>query len=162
MTPYNQMPLFSRVWVYQAEREFTTEEVNELEQKAGQFVSGWTAHNQQLKACFEIRYNRFIIFVVDEEMALASGCSVDKSVHFIKTLEQEYKTSLLNRMIFTYKLNEQVKSCTKNKFEQLLSEGVINGNTIVFNNLVTTKDELDKNWEVPLKDSWHKQLFMQT
>ena len=35
----------------------------------------------------------------------------------------------------------------------MLETGKINDETIVFNNLVTTKQELETNWAIPLKDS---------
>jgi hypothetical protein len=35
----------------------------------------------------------------------------------------------------------------------MLENGKINDDTIVFNNLVSTKAEFETNWETPLKDS---------
>jgi len=51
----------------------------------GSVTISWTAHNNQLKAKGEIRYNRFLILIVDESQAGASGCSIDKSVPFYET-----------------------------------------------------------------------------
>ena len=45
-----------------------------------------------------------------------------------------------------------------NEFEKLFSQGILHDNSIVFNNLIITKKELESNWEIPLKDSWHKNL----
>jgi hypothetical protein len=36
--------------------------------------------------------------------------------------------------------------------------GLITDETVVFNNLVDTKEAFEKNWEISLGESWHKQL----
>ena len=43
-------------------------------------------------------------------------------------------------------------------FQKQLEEGVLNEETTVFNNLIETKGDFEKKWEVPVKESWHKQL----
>ncbi|HNQ00626.1 MAG TPA: ABC transporter ATPase, partial [Bacteroidia bacterium] len=119
----------------------------------------WTAHDKALKAGFEIRYNRFIILSIDEKQAAATGCSIDKSVHFIQKLEQELNISLMNRMLFAYKEGDKVKVSNRSEFEERIEKGLINSETIVFNNLVQSIADMEMNWEVPLKNSWHKALL---
>ena len=148
----------SRVWVYQSSREFTNDEVVEIKEEAEGFIETWAAHGQSLKASAEIFHNRFIVIFVDEKQAMASGCSIDDSVDFIKEIETSFHTSLFDRMIIAYKQENIIFTCTLNEFEQFFAEGKINKNTIVFNNLVSTKSEFETNWKVPLKDSWHNQL----
>ena len=46
-----------------------------------------------------------------------------------------------------------------NSFEKLIAEGKVTDHTVVFNNMVTTLAELNVNWEVPMKDSWHAKVF---
>jgi len=149
----------SRVWVYQANRKLTDTETAHIQQEADSFVTGWTAHNNQLKAKAEIRYNRFIILIVDEGQAGASGCSIDKSVHFIKHLEQQFNNSLLDRFNIAYREGSEVLSAPRPIFENLVKQGAINTESIVFNNMVQNLNELQTKWEVPFKDSWHIQLF---
>lgn len=149
----------SRVWIYQSDRELYDDEVKQLHEILNKFASEWTAHNHQLKAKAEIRYNRFLILIVDENQAGASGCSIDKSVNFIKRLEQEFGISLLDRFNLAYRVGEKVLSAPRDVFEELLRSGKINSNTIVYNNLVQNLEQLETKWEVPFKDSWHNQLF---
>lgn len=149
----------SRVWIYQSDRELYDDEVKQLHEILNKFASEWTAHNHQLKAKAEIRYNRFLILIVDEDQAGASGCSIDKSVNFIKKLEQEFKISLLDRFNLAYREGEKVLSAPRDEFEELLRSGKINSNTVVYNNLVQNLEQLETKWEVPFKDSWHNQLF---
>ncbi|HTK18355.1 MAG TPA: hypothetical protein VL442_02530 [Mucilaginibacter sp.] len=149
----------SRVWIYQSDRELYEDEVKQLHEILNKFAAEWTAHNHQLKAKAEIRYNRFLILIVDENQAGASGCSIDKSVNFIKKLEQEFGITLLDRFNLAYREGEKVLSAPRDKFEDLLRSGKINSNTIVYNNLVQNLEQLETRWEVPFKDSWHNQLF---
>jgi hypothetical protein len=149
----------SRVWIYQSNRPFSATEALSINQKLNDFVSQWEAHGSKLTAKAEIRYNRFIVLMVDEEQAGASGCSIDKSVNLMKQIEQEFHVSLFDRFNMAYRDADQVKSCSREEFEQLIAEGEVTGDTVVFNNLIQTVAELDSHWEVPAKDSWHMRVF---
>jgi hypothetical protein len=153
------MNLASRVWVYQADRELAILEIKEVKEILKSFVERWTAHNQQLKATYEIKYNRFIVLIVDETQAGASGCSIDKSVHLMKTLEEKFQINLFDRFNIAYKTNNRVFSANKLGFENLIAEGVIEQNTTVFNNLVDTYQAYLENWETAFKNSWHDRVF---
>ena len=149
----------SRVWVYQADKKLLDSEVQQIKTLLDSFTTGWTAHNNQLKAKAEIRYNRFLILIVDENQAGASGCSIDKSVNFMKQIGEQFNINLLDRFNLAYRDGEEVLSAPRNDFEELLKNGHITTNTIVFNNMVQNLTELQTKWEVPFKDSWHIQLF---
>lgn len=149
----------SRVWIYQADRKLNDTETLQLQQQLNSFTQSWTAHNNALKAGAEIRYNRFIVLMVDESQAGASGCSIDKSVNFMKQVEQHYNINLFDRFNLAYRDGEEVLSAPRAQFEALIKEGTINQDTIVFNNLIQTLAELETKWEVPFKNSWHPQLF---
>ncbi|POY38510.1 ABC transporter ATPase [Solitalea longa] len=149
----------SRVWIYQSNRELNTHEISRLETILDQFTTEWTAHDNLLKAKSEIRYNRFIILMVDESQYGASGCSIDKSVRLMKEIEQTFDINLFDRFNIAYKTGEEVKSVSRDNFEELLKAKKLNNETIVFNNLVASKKDFETKWEVQLKDSWHNQVF---
>lgn len=153
------MNLQSRVWIYQSNRALKNEELVLIKESLSSFTSAWTAHNQQLKAAFEIRYNRFIILIVDETQAGASGCSIDKSVHLMKDIEQQFNINLFDRLNIAWKTGDQVDSVSKEEFEELIKQGKITNETIVFNNLVSDYEQYLNHWEVPFKDSWHSKVF---
>ncbi len=148
------MPLHSRVWIYQSIREFSENEITQLKLKAESFISEWTSHGKMMSACIEIFHNRFIIVCVDEKTTSASGCGIDKSVKFVQSLEKDFNVSLLNRMNVAYKQNEKIISCHISEIKNLLTFPEGQTGISVFNNLVNTKEELEKNWEVPLEKSW--------
>jgi hypothetical protein len=149
----------SRVWIYQSDRKLTDQEVQQIQPELDRFTTSWTAHNNQLQAKGEVRYNRFFILIVDESQAGASGCSIDKSVHFMQQVQQHLGINLFDRFNLAYRDGEEVLSLSRHGFEAKLKDGSINKQTIVYNNLVQNLTELETKWEVPFKDSWHIQLF---
>jgi len=151
MTFFKDMPPHSRIWIYQSNREFTSSEVELIKNKSEEFVVQWTSHDQLMNASIEIFHNRFIIVCVDEKTAPASGCGIDKSVKFIQGLEKDFSVSLLDRMNVVYRKDGKIYSSPIAELKNLGAE-------TVFNNLVATKEELEKNWEVPIEKSWHKQF----
>jgi hypothetical protein len=159
MNSIKNMPFNARVWVYQNNKLFSDAEVFTLKEEGVKFVSGWAAHGADLKASFDILYNLFIVIAVDEQQALASGCSIDKSVQFMKAIEQQYGLNVFDRMRVAYRTENEIKVCSLNEFEKLAEQGIVNENTIVFNNMVSVKSAFDTDWEVPLKNSWQNRVL---
>ena len=149
----------SKVWIYQSDREFSTDEQQAIQLQLNDFTSQWKAHGHQLQAKAEILYNYFIVFIVDEASAGTTGCSIDASVRVIKGIEQEYSVDLFNRFNIAYKVDDKVVILNKEDFETLISIKKINRDSIVFNNLVQTLEDFENKWEVPFKDSWHNKVF---
>lgn len=149
----------SRVWIYQSNRPFTAIEEAEVDEVLTDFTSQWQAHGHQLAAKHEIRYKRFIVLMVDESQAGATGCSIDKSVNLIKQFEEKFNVNLFDRFNIAYKSGDEILSYNRTDFESRIQNGEVTENTIVFNNLVQTKKELDTNWEIPFKNSWHARVF---
>lgn len=154
MTTLSQLSPSSRIWIYQSSRAFTAAEVQQLNALATEFVTTWSAHGAALKAAAEILHNRFLVIGVDEEQAAASGCSIDKSVALVKKIEADFNTDLLDRMQIAYRKDGEIKTVKLPQVTTLLEKGELTENTVIFNNLVTTKKDWDQKWEVALKDSW--------
>ena len=95
---FKDLPSEARIWIYQANRPFTEKELKEVQPEIENFLTAWTAHGSSLKAGYQMPYNRFIVFGLDQEITAASGCSIDASVHFIQSLEKKYNLNLLDKM----------------------------------------------------------------
>jgi hypothetical protein len=149
----------SKVWIYQSNRRFTDQETSEIQNILNDFVAQWTAHGHQLKAKAEIFHQYFIVLTVDQDVANATGCSIDASVRVIKEIESKFGLDLFDRFNMAYKIDDDVHVATKEDFETLISIKKIGLDTIVFNNLVQTLEDFEQKWEVPLQDSWHKNIF---
>ena len=159
MNSINNMAPDSKVWVYQSNRKLSDLEVETITKSGTAFIDGWAAHGASLKSSFDILYNRFIIIAVDEKQAMASGCSIDSSIRFIKEMEQKFNLNLFDRMQVAYRSGNEILSRSLSAFEKLAEQGLVNQSTIVFNNMVTSKSAFDNEWEIPLKQSWQSRVL---
>lgn len=154
------MPADSRVWVYQSNRTLTSSEVAAIE-KAGQvFLKDWAAHGAGLKSSLDVLHHRFVVIAVDEQQALASGCSIDKSVRFIKDLELQLNLNFFDRLQVAYRAKDNtIMACSFNEFKELADQKLVDASTMVFNNMVTNKLAFDHEWEQPLIKSWQSKVL---
>ncbi|CAM3534830.1 hypothetical protein FLGE108171_01995 [Flavobacterium gelidilacus] len=157
--PFEDLPGHSKIWIYQANRKLSDNEVTEITEVTKEFVENWAAHGTSLEASFIVKYNRFIILAVNQDFHAATGCSIDSSVQFIQNLEAKYEIDLLDKMNVTYKTGEFIAFKTLIDFKQLAKSKSVSENTIVFNNLVNTIEEWQDFWEVPANESWHSRFF---
>lgn len=148
----------TRVWVYQSNQPFKAEDEDKVREYIQQFATQWVSHNRQLKAFGDLVHRQFVVLMVDESQAGASGCSIDSSVRFIKALQAEYQLDLFDRMTFTYLEGDAVKTANRDTFASLYQEGTINDDTLVFDTLVDNKAKFETAWIKPLGQSWHKRM----
>jgi hypothetical protein len=143
---FEKFPDNARVWVYQADRAFTDEEKSYLNGQLTYFVEDWSAHGAKLLADAKLIGDYFIVFAVDESQAQASGCSIDSSVRFIKSIGEQLKIDFFNRL----------KVIVQNENESKLIhfsdiKDYAGWNT--FNNTITTIASFRKEWEVQVEES---------
>lgn len=153
------LPDTSRVWVYKSNRELLAEEIRTIELVGQEFAKNWVAHGQSLAAAMEVMLNRFIIIAVDEEVHEVSGCSIDSSVAFIKGLEAKMDVQFMDRMVIWYEREGNIEPCRTAIFKKKIENGEVDGDTIVYNDLVSSIKELRHKFRVPAKESWHATLF---
>jgi RNA polymerase-interacting CarD/CdnL/TRCF family regulator len=77
----------------------------------------------------------------------------------MKEIEHKFNLNLFDRFRIAYRQNKEVLNCSREEFEELIKSGQINENTLVFNNLINNRNEMQTAWEIPLKDSWHAKVF---
>ncbi len=148
MKTFEELPSHSRVWVYQASRQLKDTEVKRVEELAASFIIEWTSHGKMMDASIRVYHDLFIVIAVDEKSAPASGCGIDKSVHFIKGVEKEFNIALLDRTVVAYRENGGIKLCPISDLSKLPPSAII------FNNLVSSKGELENSWEQKAGESW--------
>jgi hypothetical protein len=156
---YKELPAHSRVWIYQSSRPLTKEEVEQVQQAGKSFIANWATHGASLKASFEVFQDRFVVIFADEAQVKASGCSIDASVRLIKQLEGQLQLDLFDRTTIAFLQNGEILTLPMSQFQRQLKEGILNAETLVYNNLVDTKQAFEEKWLIPVKDSWHKQLL---
>ena len=136
----------SRVWVYQSDRSFSDSEVETINVLCRNFTKGWAAHGSPLKASFEVIDKFFLVLAVDQNVALASGCSIDSSVKFIKELGIKFKINFFNRMNLVVKNEEETKLIP---FSELRNYS----GWKVYNPLVNDLETLNSSFLIPVTES---------
>jgi len=143
-----------KVWIYLSDKELSTEMKASISIDCDAFLKEWNAHGNMLTGSAEILHNRFIVIKIDETGYAASGCSIDKQVQFIKSLEQKYSISLLNRLLVAYKENGSVTVKPANEVKRMLKEGSLSLDTIYFDAAIVDAQQFATSFEIPISKSW--------
>lgn len=149
----------SKVWIYQSDREFTYDELDQVRPEIFKFVDQWTSHHNSVSGYGNIFHRRFIALFVDETMSKTSGCSIDSSVAFVKSVGNALDINFFDRLNFTYLENDEVKSIKNVDLSKALENNKIQDSTLFFDNLVKSKGDFLQSWLKPLKDSWHSNFL---
>jgi len=144
----------SRVWVYQNSRLFSISEALEIEEMLKEFTQQWKSHGTPVKGAAYLFFGQFIILMADEQATGVSGCSTDSSVRMIKEIEKRYSVSMFDRITLSFIVGEKIQMLPLSQLQYAIGNGFINADTFYFNNLVQTKEELERSWIIPVKDSW--------
>ena len=144
----------SRVWVYQSSRLFTLSEALEIESLPNKFSSEWRTHGEEVYAYCNLFFGQFVVLMADETHAKVSGCSTDASVRFIKQLGEKLKVDFFNRTNLAFVINNKIQLLPMNQLQYALDNYFINPDTLYFHNLIQTKEQLETNWIIPVKNSW--------
>jgi hypothetical protein len=144
----------TRVWIYQSSRLFAMGEALQIEDLLNEFVSHWKSHGTPVKGFGTLFFGQFIVLMADENATGVSGCSTDSSVRLIKQIEELYKVHLFDRQLLAFQVKDKVQLLPLSQLQHAVDNNFITADTIYFNNLVQTKEELENKWMVPVKDSW--------
>ncbi|NNM94686.1 MAG: ABC transporter ATPase [Bacteroidia bacterium] len=155
MSRYEELAGDAKLWVFIANRPLSDAEAAAIGAEMRGFTDSWLSHGSLLKAHSEIKNNLFLIFAADAQGDSMCGRAIDASVRFVKVLETKYGVSLLNRNLMAYTAKDgKVQSCLLSELHHLMETGEITPETLVFNNLVSNKNEFEKAWTAPLSESW--------
>ncbi|MEJ8840756.1 hypothetical protein WG954_00080 [Lacibacter sp. H375] len=144
----------SRVWIYQSSRMFSLGEAIQIEDLLNHFVENWKSHGTPVKGFGTMFFGQFIVLMADEQATGVSGCSTDSSVRLIKEIEQLYKVSMFDRQNLAFVRKDKIELLPLGQLQYAVDNGFLYGDTIYINNLVQTKEELEQNWLIPVKESW--------
>lgn len=144
----------SKVWIYQSSRLFSISEAFEIEAILKDFVQNWKSHGSPVNGFANLFFGQFIVLMADETNTSVGGCSTDSSVHTIKKIEQLLKVDLFNRQNLAFYIKDKVQLLPLSQLNYAWENNFIDGETIYFNNTVTTKAGFFNDWLIPIKSSW--------
>ena len=152
----------SRVWVYQSSRLLSLHEALQAEEMINKFCEEWVSHGADVKAYGNLFFGQFLILMADETQAGVSGCSTDSSVRFVQELGKSFGVDFFNRTNLAFIIKDKVELLPLGQLAYAFQNGFINADTLFFNNVVLNKEQLEKDWLVPVKHSWlAKRLALQ-
>ena len=146
----------ARVWIYQSSRIFTVSEALQIEDMLKDLVVNWQIHGTLVKSYANLFFGQFIVLMADENVAGVSGCSIDSSVRVIQQIEQQFNVEMFNWQSLAFVVNEKVQIIPRQQFNYALENNFVTPQTIFFNNVVSTKKELEEKWMIPVGESWLK------
>lgn len=156
---FDHLPPQARVWIYQASRPLAEAEIMTLLPRLAAFAKEWTSHGQQLMASAQLLHRQFLVIGLDEQVAGASGCSIDASVRFVQQLEQQLGVQLLEKSRMAFLANGELRLFTRRELRDAIAAGQVQPDTLYFNNTVATKRQLDDHWPAPAGQTWLASYF---
>jgi hypothetical protein len=156
MSALAAMPKNSKVWVFQSDRHLNNKEVEAIIYNGEIFLKNWTSHEVRMKANIEVQNKVFVVVALDENLAGASGCGIDKLMKFIQTIGNELNIDFFNRLKIAYlKEGNEIEFFNASSIDVLLEKEILNNDTIIFSNHeISTLDDLETKWKQKLKESW--------
>ncbi len=151
--PFDSLEDSARVWVYQSGRKITETEKNTISEMLSAFTEQWAAHGNLLKTSFKIFRDQFIVLAADESFNEASGCSIDGAVRVIKEIDQQYNLNLFDRTKVAFRKDEVIV-ISQSDLSKTLEQGIWQQDTLTFNNVLSTKGQLNTSWVVPANKTW--------
>ena len=144
----------SRVWIYQSGRLLSLGEALEVEDMLNEFTKNWKSHGTPVKGYANLFFGQFIIIMADETATGVSGCSTDSSVRLIKTIEEKFHVNMFDRQMLAFYVKDKIQMLPMSQLKYAFENNFITPDTLYFNNLAATKEQLLDNWIVPVKQSW--------
>lgn len=154
LVDFNSLPETSKVYIYPSNRKFYPNEFPVFEERIKKFLQDFNQNN----IFFEIKYNRFVLIFVSDVIPLSMEQN-DKLIAFIFSLEKEFDITLMDKVNVCFKQGEYVQLKEIPDFKKLIKDKGVSEKTIVFNNLINTKDEFECCWESPASESWISHFF---
>ena len=157
--PFDQMPEYSRVWVYQADQKFSESDQKILRDRMKSFCEGWNTHGNLMPTSFEIVGEQILILAVDESNLGASGCSIDSSVRTLRELENILNINLTDQGKISFRRpTGELKVIAALGVKSRVTSGEIDLETEVINPKIRVKADLQNLWQ-PVRNSWLNKYF---
>jgi hypothetical protein len=158
--PFDTLPDHGRLWVFPASRTLTEAEQARLLAEVDDFLEGWAAHGQPLRASREMVDATFLLVGVDVDAAAPSGCSIDALVHRLEDLARSLGITLNDHTPVRYRAADGIRSLSRGDFRALADAGEVGPDVSVFDTTLTTVGQRrEGGLEGPASERWHARAF---
>jgi len=157
---FHELPEQARIWIYQAERALDTKEQALILEAGKNFLEQWVTHGESLVGSLQIVDDYFLVVGVDDRQ-LPSGCSIDASVAFVRSLGEHLNVDFFGRTNILLNTRGTLSSLPLADLKGKLRAGEIDPQTRVYNTLAAKAGEL-KTWLQPIQNSWLARFLPET
>lgn len=147
----------AKLFLYPSSKKFYPELYQKIDTELKEFIGLWSDKND-INAGYTIKYQRFVIIAINQDTSIATAV-IDELVSFIFKLQTEHNIELVDKLNVCFKQGEHVQYKDVKDFKKMIKSKSVNKNTIVFDHLINTKEELDTDWEIPAEESWYNRMF---
>lgn len=147
----------AKIYIYPSNQKFHPNQLDEINNLLNLFTENWSQRHT-INASATIKHQRFIIFGINDETPITTEI-LDEMVGFILEIQMAYDVVLIDKLNVCFKQGAYIQYKDVKEFKTLIKNKSVNKDTIVFDNLINTKEELDHNWEIPASESWYNRMF---
>lgn len=157
-TEIKSLPENARVWYYQAGRDLTSEEQVRVSDFLKDSIGSWVTHGSPMRGSFSLLHNRLLVIAADVDFQSPSGCSIDSSTRWLKTLREELNVDFFDRSIAFFS-EGKLQFVSLFKVKDAVKQGLITEETKVINQQISSLGELASNFEVVANKTFLKKYF---
>ena len=159
--PFEQLPDQSRVWVYQANRPLMANEIEQISSFLTHEMNAWAAHGAPLNASFEIRFNQVVIVAVNEDVNQASGCSIDASTRWFKSLGDLLQIDFFDRQIASIQ-GEQISLIPITAIKDFILRADLSEEDFIIPPQTSDLGQYRNQWLQTVRESWLKKYLVKS
>ncbi|MDG1842616.1 MAG: hypothetical protein P8I93_09740 [Crocinitomicaceae bacterium] len=141
---FPELPDDSKIWIYSSDRILSEQESNYVMNNLQLFTQKkWNSHGSKVQAKGALINGLMIVLAVNENINIASGCSIDSSVHMIKNMGKEIEVDFFNRFYVCIQSETEIKRVHMNTLSDYKDY-------FIFDPLVQSLGDLRSNWLKPV------------
>jgi hypothetical protein len=153
------LPDEARLWVYAFARPLSPEERERVVREISTFVPTWNSHGAAVRGAFELVEDRFVLIAGYVDAGIG-GCSTDSMVRVMKQLREAGIDGFDRTLVFFRDAQQKVQAVKREDFQELVSKGQVDANTVVFDPTIQFVGDLRRGaFETTFARSWHAGAF---
>lgn len=154
LSAFDALPADARVWIYKSATPFTPAQLAVIRERGAAFTGAWRSHGQVVVGALEVLNDHLVALGADIKDMRICGGAIDASTRLVKELERDLGLQLTDRMVVVYEKDGALRTCRVPELEGLVKQGTLTGDTIVYDDLVATKADLDARFRTPMRNTW--------
>lgn len=154
-----QLAPHARLWVFTSNKLLSIDQCGFIESELKKFLEGWNNHGKAMAGQAWIEMNRILVVAADENIMLASGCSIDKLNREVLRIGDALGVNLFDRLTVLFQENDEIQTEGIAQFWALRKANRLTDETLVLDTTVgTLGDWTTSKWK-PFANTWHKDMY---